>query len=283
MVPGLRRVYRYDHPAELLSVLAQSYDLVIDTEQWYCLSALVTRLVRSRQKVGFATNVRRRMFTHPVDYRGGIYEVTAFLDLAREVGLCPPDEFSLPFLTLPSEAVAGARKSLGAYADRPYLAIFPGGSLEQKGWPVEKFCAVATQLAKEGFPLVVVGGPDDRDFSNQVARAGDGLSLAGELSLLESAAIVSQASVLLSNDSGLLHMAVGLNTSVLGLFGPSSAKKWGAPATVGRTLQGNESCSPCSTFGNIPQCHNYVSCMKSISPDEVLAELRLLWKYAQQL
>jgi ADP-heptose:LPS heptosyltransferase len=147
----------------------------------------------------------------------------------------------------------------------------------QKRWPVENFRAIAAELSKRGIQFVIVGGPEDRGVASTVVSAGRGLSLAGELSLLESAAVIDHAKVLLSNDSGLLHMAVGLNTPALGLFGPSDSNKWGPRQSGGGSLQSEVDCSPCSKYGMIPDCSHALYCMGKIEPDRVMSELMALW------
>ena len=68
LIPGVDRLLCYDRPRELLQALRRGYAAVIDTEQWYRLSAVVARIASAPVKIGFATNERRRMFTHPVPY-----------------------------------------------------------------------------------------------------------------------------------------------------------------------------------------------------------------------
>lgn len=87
LCPCLRSVNRYDVPAEFFSVLRSSYDIVIDTEQWHRLSAVVARIVRAGIKIGFATNERRRLFTHPIPYEQDDYEVDSFMGLLTPLGI----------------------------------------------------------------------------------------------------------------------------------------------------------------------------------------------------
>ena len=74
-------VWCYDRPLEFLRSLIGRYDVVIDSEQWHCLSAVVARMVRAPVKIGFAGNMRQRLFTDPLPYSQEKYEAEIFLSL----------------------------------------------------------------------------------------------------------------------------------------------------------------------------------------------------------
>ena len=90
LCPAVDHALCYDRPQDLRTVLGRKYDVVVDTEQWHRLSAVVARMVRSRFKVGYGTNERKRMFTHAVDYSHDNYEVFSFFDLLKPLGVDPP-------------------------------------------------------------------------------------------------------------------------------------------------------------------------------------------------
>ncbi|MCF6179348.1 MAG: glycosyltransferase family 9 protein, partial [Geopsychrobacter sp.] len=101
LCPGIDRVLVYDRPQELGRVLFERYDLVIDSEQWHYLSAIIARMIRSRIKIGFGTNGRRRLFSHAVAYRHDRYEQASFFELLKPLDLELPAEDFAPFLTVP--------------------------------------------------------------------------------------------------------------------------------------------------------------------------------------
>ena len=86
LIPLADKVFCYDRPAEMILALLGKYDVVIDTEQWYRLSAVVARFVRAPVKIGFDTNERRRMFTHGIRYDMDAYESDNFLALLKPLG-----------------------------------------------------------------------------------------------------------------------------------------------------------------------------------------------------
>jgi lipopolysaccharide heptosyltransferase II len=269
LIPAVDRVYCYDRPLEFLAALRGSYDVVIDTEQWHCLSAVVARLIRAPLKIGFATNERRRMFTHSVAYSHDDYEVDSFKRLQSLLGV-RWFEYATPFLSVPDEArTATADRLLDTLGGRPFVAIFPGASVPERRWRAERFRQVAEIMSSRGYSVVVVGGGEDRPAGELIVASG-GLNLAGQTSLAETAAILEQSKLLISGDSGILHIGVGLDIPTVSLFGPGRALKWAPRGDKHSVLNKQLSCSPCTTFGTTPSCPYSTRCMREITVDEVV-------------
>src|SRR6185369_8048614 len=112
LAPGIRTVYLYDTLAGLSSVLSSRYDVVIDTEQWYRLSAVVARLVRAPMKIGFGTNERQRMFTHGIQYDMGTYELDNFLALLKPLRVDCQQEKETFTLSLPLQSMSRTNQLL---------------------------------------------------------------------------------------------------------------------------------------------------------------------------
>lgn len=259
--PGLHAVHRYDEPRELAAAVRCRYDVVIDTEQWYRLSALIARLVRCRRSIGFATNERRRLFSDAVPYDPQEYEPFSFFRLLAPLGIQAPVRLAVPFLSVPPEARDRAARLLARLGERPFVAIFPGASVPRKQWGFARFRQVAAAAVLAGYPAVVVGGKEDGDAGEAIARATGALNLAGEASLIESAALIAAAKVLVAGDSGLLHIAAGLGTPTLALFGPSDPLKWAPKGERDRVFGSNFSCAPCAKWGTIPPCDRETGCL----------------------
>lgn len=259
--PGLDAVHRYDEPGQLRGVLKNRYDLVIDTEQWYRLSALVARLVRARRSIGFATNERKRLFSDPVPYDLTEYEAFSFFRLLSPLGIEPPAELPVPFLELPPAASERAAQLLARLDGRPFVAIFPGASVPRKEWGGVKFRQLAASLVLAGCAVVVLGGKEDDDVADAITRATGGVNLAGVTTLAESAAVIKAAMALVTGDSGLLHIAAGLGTATVSLFGPSDPAKWAPKGERHRVFASTISCAPCAKWGTIPSCTHQGGCI----------------------
>jgi ADP-heptose:LPS heptosyltransferase len=277
--PDVDKIFCYDRPRGLLSVVFNSYDVIIDTEQWHRLSAIVTRLVRSRRKIGFATNDRGRMLTHGLSYSHDDYEIESFLRLLSPLHLSLQSQGEIPFLQVPG-AVQGKAEVFIATIQQPFVTLFPGASIQERRWGAKKYRELARLLIGNGFGVVVVGGQQDADQGDEIVKEG-GLNLAGRTSLQETAAILKKCALLVSGDSGVLHIAVGLGTSTVSLFGPGIAAKWAPRGDAHHVINKNMACSPCTKFGTTPKCPIDVKCMKDISVDEVFGAVMALVKKKQ--
>jgi ADP-heptose:LPS heptosyltransferase len=115
---------------------------------------------------------------------------------------------------------------------RGAAVIHPGAASGSRRWPAARFAEVARALAGWGVPVVVSGNAAERPLAAQVVRAA-GLSgkslLAGRTGLAELATLVAGASLVISNDTGVAHLAVAFGTPSVTLFGPVSPALWGPP------------------------------------------------------
>ena len=276
LIAGVDKVLRYDHLFEFIQVLRSQYDVIIDTEQWYRLSAVVARLVRAPVKIGFCTNERRRMFTHCVEYDMAAYEPDNFGSLLKPLGIDYKRDAGAVTLNLSVQAESKADLLLQLLGSESFIVIFPGASIKEKHWGADRFRLVAEALSAFGIKIVVVGGKEDRKQGEVISGGGLALNLAGLTSLPETAAVIQKSALLLSGDSGVLHIAVGLGMPTLSLFGPGRAKKWAPRGEHHVVINKELPCSPCTTFGNTPPCPNNVRCMSDITVDEVVNAVTML-------
>lgn len=260
---------RYDSARELASAVRGAYDVVVDTEQWHRLSAVIARLVGAPVSTGFATNGRARMFTHQVPYSHDDYEAESFFSLLAPLAVQGNDRLPVPFLDVPEAAAVVAERKLATLAGKPFVCIFPGASIPERRWGTEKFRELARRLNQSGYPVVALGGGGDSEAGEGIAAGGAGLNLAGKTTLAETAAVLARSLLLVTGDSGLLHLAVGLGVPTVSLFGPGIEKKW-APREGGHTVQNLRlPCSPCTRFGYTPRCPIGARCLADIGVDEV--------------
>ena len=273
---NINHVYCYDCLADWLSIVKKSYDVVVDSEQWYRLSAVFGSVFAGRTLVGFGTNERTRLLTCAIDYDVNRYEAYSFLSLLSPWKIDSHKNFHTPFLSLPKEGRERVLLLIKDFLDAPFIVLCPGGSRPEKGWGEEKFTELAERLARQGLKSVILGGPDDLSLARTIAERSGGLCLAGGTSLFESAVILEKSSIVVANDTGLLHLAVGLGRHTVSLFGPSNRLKWAPRGTGHRAVSAGCDCSPCSKFGNVPHCKRGVQCMHDISVTQVIAAVESL-------
>jgi len=277
LCPDINRVYHYDKPKELLDAIRGSYDIVIDTEQWHRLSAVVTKLANAPRSIGYATNKRKKMFTDPIQYSQDDHEVLSFFNLIVPITGEETSDEKMPFLTIPESCAGAIKHLLRGYGTRNIIAIFPGGSIVERKWGGGRFHLTAKLLFEKGYAIVVVGGKDDFRAGEQIVSGLTGaLNLCGKLSLPETAAVLKESSLLITGDSGIMHIGYGLGTKVLALFGPGREKKWAPRGRNSRVINKHLPCSPCTTFGYTAKCKKSAMCMSAISVEEVFTEAMTL-------
>lgn len=268
------QVLRYDNPVRGLGrALRLRFDLVIDTEQYHCLSAVVAFLTGAPRRIGFGTNWRRGLLTHSVPYDQELYEVFSFLQLAETAtGEKHQWDPEIPFYPLPEPALVFARQALIPLGERPLVAIHPGASIPERRWPPTRYGALAAELAQDGAGIVILGGKQDVQAAGVISAALAGkpfVDLAGRCTLQQAAAVVSRVAVYVSADTGLLHLAFATGTSTVHLFGPGVLSKWGPPGNRFRCVEFPTPCSPCTRYGYTPPCCQGTACMLGIPPEQV--------------
>ncbi len=275
LCPAVDKVLLYDSPLDLLNAVRGRYDVVIDSEQWHRLSAVVARMTGAPVMTGFATNERSRLFSHQIGYSHDDYEAVSFFNLMEPLGVqtgCAAERY----LSVPEEAAVTASKLLCDYEPVPFVTVFPGASIPERRWGADRFRRVAELLSVFGVRVVIVGGSEDRQAGETIVAGGLGLNLAGQTSLQVSAAIMDRSALLVSGDSGVLHIAIGLGKPTVSLFGPGRAKKWAPQGDRHIVINRKLPCSPCTTFGTTAVCPRDAECMRTITPDEVANAVTML-------
>jgi ADP-heptose:LPS heptosyltransferase len=268
---SVNTVLQYDMPGDLVAAIRSSYDVVIDTEQWHRLSSVVARLTRAPMLIGYDTNNRKKLFTHPISYSHDDHENDSFLHLLGPLMERNDIEIKPPFLLISPEHSAHIRRYLLPLAGKRLISFFPGGSISQKRWGNDRFHDAIQLLVQRGYGIVLIGGEDDVSNAEEISGTLPSvINVCGKLSLVETAAIIKETDLLVSGDSGIMHMASALGTKVVALFGPSNATKWAPRSEQSIVISHPVECAPCSRYGYTPHCKRDVACMKQITVNEVV-------------
>jgi ADP-heptose:LPS heptosyltransferase len=259
----------YCYPRDLSAVFANTYDAVIDTEQWHYMSAWVAYFLRARCKIGFATQARRkRLFTHTVNYGINEYELDNFVRLFAAV-------FALPqgIEVEGSFAVEPALQEWAAHQiSSQSVTVFLGASILLRRLRPEQIKKIIDHYTSENRPMVLLGGRDVEAAAEKVmmeAKARNVINYVGELSLAQSAALIQRSSLFVGPDSGLMHVASAVGAAVITIFGPGNLSKWGPKSKKARVISEHVSCSPCTHFGYTrPTCNGSYHCMSGIKIEE---------------
>jgi lipopolysaccharide heptosyltransferase II len=201
-----------------------------------------------------------------------------YFSAARELDVTPdggPPEF---WLGPDAEQQATDWLAAAGFAPkRPMIALAPGAAHATKRWPLEHWQSLVEHIVSDGFDVAVVGGPDDAHLGTALATLPGGrvASAAGVFGLQGTGAVIRRAAALVSGDTGVMHMATGVGTPVVALFGPTVEPFGFFPYTArARVVELALPCRPCSSQGG-PRCPlGHHRCMRDLPPDSVYEALR---------
>ncbi len=233
-------------------------------------TAFLLRMARIPERVGFEGASGGWLYTQRVRYRTDLHEIERNLEFAgggtwerprvhpgesellRAAELAPPDAF---------------------------VVLAPGSIWATKRWPEEHFSSLARALISGGTQVLLLGGPEDRELCQRIARAADsGLitDLSGRTSLRESYALIARAACVVCNDSAPMHLGVAAGVPVIGIY-CSTVPAFGfaprGPDDAVLEVAGLD-CRPCGIHGH-PACPlGHFRCGRELTPERVLVEVR---------
>lgn len=157
------------------------------------------------------------------------------------------------------------------------VVVHPGAAFASRRWPAQRYAAVAKWAGAQGFDVAVTGSPAEAELAHAIAAAAGSTVtvLAGRTSLLELAALVSDARLVVSGDTGVAHLATAYRTPSVVLFGPVAPQLWG-PSTSGPHVALWHGDGPGDPWGG-----NVDPALLAISADEVVAAAERLLQLPQ--
>ncbi len=239
--------------AALRQTLRQAcYDVAIDLQGLY-KSAVLAWLSGAPKRVGFAKGCAKEpgaalFYTECVLPPANTHVIEMNLALAKAAGAREgPWQFPLP--TRPEEE-AEVERWLASQHLRDFVVLSPGGGWPSKCWPVERYAAVHNILARErGWRTVLNTGPGEEALANQfLAEARVTRPVLFSQSLRHLLALVRRARLLISGDSGPLHLAAAVGTPVVGLYGPTDPVRNGPPSPPARAVVLHHRQTPSNTY-----------------------------------
>ncbi len=253
------------------------YDLLFDFQNLLKSSVFVF-LARAEKKIGYGRGMEHAEFSYiflnhrvkPVSM--DIHAATRELMLLEALGI--DGDRSEIKLRPGVDAVKRVLRVLGKErSDRPLVAINPVATWESKLWREEGFVAVARGLADSGCRVVFTGGPGDcAVVSRIIAGAGEGAEdLCGRTSLAELTALYSICDLVISTDTGPMHIAAAAGPRVLAIFGSTAPWRTGPVGEKNRVIRLDLECSPCLKK-TCPRGNH--ACMEGISAEMVLVAAR---------
>jgi heptosyltransferase II len=258
-------------------VRSKSFDLAVIPHR-SITSALIARLAGIRERVGFASSQGRRLMTRTVPFEWGVHDVDRNMALLKALGVAPPPAV-LRMSADPEaqKAVQGRLAEAGVRSADRLVGLHAGSVWATKRWLPEGFAAVADGLAQRmGARVVFVGGGKDKPLIGEILgrMKTQALNWVGETDLRELIAVIARCQAFLTNDSGPMHIAVACGIPTVAIFGPTTRELGFFPYGEGhQVIEKALPCRPCGLHGADRCPLGHFQCMRSITPEEVLAAM----------
>ena len=282
--PHLNAVLKYDEKLFVPGIAANAAfagklrELRFDTALFLHRSAtraFLTVVAGIRRRIGMGSLLKRRPYlTDCLEDRAGGHRIDRYLRVLEPLGVSPEGREVDYFVDEGDRAaLAGVLRSTPLEGSRRIAVIHPGGNWDMKRWPAEAFAELGRHLIQRNFDVAVSGGAGDVALADSITGRLDrtrAVSLAGKTSLRTLGALLEKAQVLVSNDSGPIHIAAGIGTPIVGVFGPTAPEETG-PVSRGpvRIVHQKIGCRLACYFED---CHHR-ACLDTLGPDRVIAEL----------
>jgi lipopolysaccharide heptosyltransferase II len=240
--------------------------------------ACILALARVRARYGYATKGRAFLLTHPVkEPAQKIHRVDYLLNLLSLSHFTPSEEtrqYRFYFSENDASRVDALLKRIGL-AGASFLCINPGANWDKKRWPAEKFVQCIQGIRKKStVPILVTGGEMDRELARLIVQDSDAqgvIDVTGETSLCELGALFVRSRCVITADSGPMHIAAGVGTTVIALFGPTDSVETG-PRGIGESVILSATPERCTTPCFDMHCTDN-ECMRSLAAERVVHTL----------
>lgn len=301
--PDLAQIITYDpniwrRPKALLSIKnwreafalrqrlrARRYDLAVSVfGDW---AATMAVLSGAKRRVGFGRESYPHFMTDSVagrhwNPRDHKHEVDYCLELAQAAGASITPEDRVPRLFVDPQAreqVEHLLQQAGIQPERPLIACHVSSHNGQsKRWPVPYWATLLDRLIREDHANVVLtGAPNDIPIIEDVVRRMHErpITMAGKTSLPQLAALLQRSDLLISGDSGPMHIAGAVGTPLIAIHGPTDPALSGPVSPTATIVRSDIWCSPCYNTKGPADCRFYTTqCMKNVTPAQVLSTVR---------
>ena len=253
---------------------ARGYDIAMNFEPDVRSNAMLA-LSGARWTAGYRSAGGGALLDQALDYDP--QQHTA--DNARRLVRSVLGEGPLPAATgldIPIEARRQAEQAL-AGRTRPFVAMHAAGGRQVKQWDPARFATVARRLLEDrGATLILTGGPGDSAIVEDVKRglpSANVLDISNLGDLLSVAAILERCDLMITGDTGPMHLAAAVGTPIVAVFGPSDPRRYAPRGPLDRVVRVDLPCAPCNRIRLPPaRCTGHIpDCLAFVTVDRVLA------------
>ncbi|HET7710430.1 MAG TPA: lipopolysaccharide heptosyltransferase II [Thermoanaerobaculia bacterium] len=232
-------------------------------------AAMIPFAAGIEERWGYSTDCRGLFLSHRVKREARGHQLDDYRALLNAMN-APRVVDELPTLAIPAPIRERARRELqriGVDLERPLFGIHPGGLYGRaKHWGDDRYCQLSQRLRADGCEVIVLTSPGERLQAQAISASCGNLPMIGEEGdVLQLAAAISHCSVVITNDSGPLHLAAALAVPTVSVFGPTDPGRTVIPG-ASRVVRKSLGCQPCYAR-ECPLRHH--RCMSDISVDDV--------------
>ena len=195
--------------------------------------------------------------------------VQRYVALGLRHNVVAPPHVPYPKLRVDKASQEGLREKFNLQPDKPIICIMPGAEYgPAKQWPINKYAELAAKLTSKDYQVCIVGSGKESGLGEQIAAKGANiLNLCGKTSLTEALDLVAMSTHVVTNDSGLMHVACATGRKVVAIYGSSTPDYTPPLSGSARVVYHRLECSPCFKR----QCPlGHTKCLQDISVDEVM-------------
>ncbi len=256
------------------SLRSRGYDEAIVLPNTF-KSALIPFFAGIPLRAGFVGESRYGLLnlTHKLDAKRLPLMAERYAQLAEKPGVPPARPLPEVRLRVDQANLLVTLNRLGLSRAKPVVAFCPGAEYgPAKRWPARHFAVLARKLAAQGCAVWLFGSEKDSDIGEEIVRSSGGAAanLCGRTDLASAIDLLSLAEVVVSNDSGLMHVAAGVGRPVVALYGSSSPEHTPPLSASARVVRTGIECSPCFAR-ECPLGH--FKCMNELAPERVMEEI----------
>jgi ADP-heptose:LPS heptosyltransferase len=235
---------------------------------------IVMNFQRSNLKTWFLATAAFpcRVLVYHKSHDRAVHVVDNYLATAAPLGISSHDRSLELFTGEDDDRFADTVFSVNGLSGKIVVALNPGASHPVNRWGVDKFAALADALGERfSAKVIIIGGKEDEDLANKISSAASStpLVLSGKTTLLQLGAVLRKCDLLVSGDTGPLHLATAVGTRVAALFGAADPARTGPVGTGHRIIQAKGvSCMPCRSRACVR--NDSLDCMEKLSVQQVV-------------
>lgn len=275
--PYIDKIHFLAHSWELMieELKLENYDYIIDLHH-NTKTLRVKSALKKKSYSFYKLNIEKYLYTaFKINFLPKVHIVDRYLKTAESFGV-KNDGAGLDYFISKADEIE--REDIPASHSVGYVACVIGAALGTKKWPIDRWKEFCSKIK---FPVILLGGPEDAEAGKEIAAVDDikVYNACGKFKLNESADLVRKARLVITNDTGLMHIAAAYKKPIVSLWG-NTVPSFGmtpyygdAPATDVIMQVNKLWCRPCSKIGYKKCPLGHFKCMEKIEPDEVLRKV----------